>query len=182
MSDQFLSHPSHQAKFPVNRGFNWVEPTTMLKPPKSGNCYGISLYFCDVFLPQGIYEALFLPHRGHSWQRLLIGYKSWQISDPLLRKAISLWKTTRDVESLLVMTCDEVQQRKSWTKLFCKYDKDQKMCLLWQSVHPEQWNAEVLLRGMCHSSERSKKEKAAGLPSGSWACNGTSAAGVPYLF
>ena len=37
MSDQFPSHPSHQAKFPVNRGFNWVEPTTMLKPPKSGN-------------------------------------------------------------------------------------------------------------------------------------------------
>jgi len=29
-------------------------------------CYGISLYFCDVFLPQGIYEALFLPHRGQS--------------------------------------------------------------------------------------------------------------------
>ena len=29
-------------------------------------CYGISLYFCDVFLPQGFYEALFLPHRGHS--------------------------------------------------------------------------------------------------------------------
>jgi hypothetical protein len=29
-------------------------------------CYGIPLYFCDVFLPQGIYEALFLPHRGQS--------------------------------------------------------------------------------------------------------------------
>ena len=32
-----LSHPSHQAKSPVYRGFKWVTPSEMLKPPKSGN-------------------------------------------------------------------------------------------------------------------------------------------------
>ena len=28
--------------------------------------FGNSRYFCNVFLPQGIYEALFLQHRGES--------------------------------------------------------------------------------------------------------------------
>ena len=32
-----LSHPSHQAKSPVYRGFKWVTPSEMLKPPKSGD-------------------------------------------------------------------------------------------------------------------------------------------------
>ena len=32
----FLSHPSHQSKFPVYRGFKWVMLSEMLKPPKSG--------------------------------------------------------------------------------------------------------------------------------------------------
>ena len=50
MSDQFPSHPSHQAKFPANRGFNWVEPTTMLKPPKSGNNSLISLLLSVISL------------------------------------------------------------------------------------------------------------------------------------
>jgi len=32
----FLSHPSHQEEIPVYRGFRWVNPSEMLKPPKSG--------------------------------------------------------------------------------------------------------------------------------------------------
>ena len=32
-----LSHPSPQVKVPVHRGFRWVSPSEILKPPKSGN-------------------------------------------------------------------------------------------------------------------------------------------------
>ena len=40
-----------------------------------------------------------------------MGYNSLLISDPLLRKATSWLKLTKNVNSLLVITCGEVQQK-----------------------------------------------------------------------
>ena len=68
-------------------------------------CFANSLYICNVFLPQGIYGAFFLPHRERCWQGFLTGYDRWQIPAPVLRNGKSWRKATNDVNGLPVMTC-----------------------------------------------------------------------------
>ena len=86
------------------------------------------------------------------------------------------------VESLPVMTCGEVQQKECLTHKYRKYVKDQKMCLLWQGFHHKQRNAEVLLKGMCRTSEGNQEKETTGFPSGCRAGDGTPAAGVFDFF
>ena len=52
----FLSHPSHQTKFPVYRGFKRGNTLEMLKPPKSGNESFWTCYMDAVYIPAMLYS------------------------------------------------------------------------------------------------------------------------------